>query len=626
MKFADPHWLWALLVLPFILILLLWDEKRRQEQFTLFAKRAIWGLIAPELDPRLRVRKVLVFLAAFGFAILALARPQLGTREETVQISGLDIMVVLDVSNSMEVEDVVPSRLKKAKHVVKALVDRLASDRLGIVAFAGSSYLASPLTSDLSHIQDTLDILTPKMIQNQGTDIGLGLDTALKALERGAEETTLTPDQSTHPSRVMLLLSDGEDHEGQALQVASKLKSSGIRLYVLGVGTEKGGPIPLKDDNGNIIGYKKDGSGQVVVSPFNSHSLSQIAGEAGGKYWNVTGSEGEVGEILQDLGALDRTDYTERRYVVYEDWYQLPLAIAALLLLLELSLPARRSSSQRGQKSLALIAVGLPLLSPSAPLDAYLENQKGIRAYQDGNIEEAQRSFGSAQARDPSRPELEFNQGVIHLEGGDPDKAIEAFSQSAKKAEEQKNLGLLGKSLYNLGNSFAKKGDQKGAIQSYIGAIQSAMESKDRRLEEQARRNLELLLNEQQKKQENQQQNQSGDPKQNDENQQNQKDQDQAGKKKDQDKSKQSSKGQQKEGDEKDPSDSKGNKEDQAKDGSEKEEKSYKQNPRQRKFESKKMSPDDADRVMAELTSREKSLQEKLQTQHAKQKPPAKDW
>lgn len=651
MKFASPQWLWILLFLPLVYAAFLFEERSRLQKLGQFAKRSIWGKLVPEWNPTFRRRKGLVLTLALGFVLLALARPQFGTHEETVHVSGLDIMVVLDVSNSMETEDIVPTRLKKAKHLIKSLVDRLGGDRLGIVAFAASSYVSCPLTTDLGYVLDTLELLSPKSIQNQGTDVGQALETALRSLERGAEEVS-GPNPTGMSSRIIILISDGEDHEKDAIKAAAKIKENGARLFVLGVGTEKGGPVPVRDEAGAIQGFKRDRTGQPVMSTFHPDFLLQVATEAGGKYWSVSPSEEEIAELIQEIGGLDRTDFAERSYLVYEERFQIPLLIAFLLFILELSLPARKVLKG---PVLVLVVMGVlagPLAQAAPGLDSYLENKKGLQAFQEGKMEEAQRKFGAAQARDPSQPEPEFNQGVIFLHQGELDSAIRAFSGAARSASEHKDVGLLGKSLYNLGNTFVKKGDAQGAVHAYLGAIRSAQKIQDVELEQEARKNLELLFQEVKKNKQKQQQKEDKKSEQKkDQKEENSKDQANSGSGKENPKQKPDQKSDQKdkneaksaeqaESDEKKKSEAAAQaqekeKQDQknaqsqadSQDKSSQSEKNKRyQQGSQQKFESQKLSPDDANRVMSELTSREKALQEKLQRGHAKQRTASKDW
>src|SRR6185437_11532870 len=207
MIFAHPQWLWALLVLPLFYLIMIWNRAQRRRRLASFADPALWPRLLPELDWGAPLRKGLIWILAFGFGIVALANPEWGRHEQVVHLNGLDIMVVLDVSNSMYVEDVVPSRLESAKHFVTDFLERLEGDRVGIVAFAASSYVASPLTTDLDYIRENLAILSPKMVHNQGTDIGLGLETAGRALARGAEESGTAPNQQALKSKAVVLIS-----------------------------------------------------------------------------------------------------------------------------------------------------------------------------------------------------------------------------------------------------------------------------------------------------------------------------------------------------------------------------------------------------------------------------------
>lgn len=621
MRFVAPGWLWLLLALPLLYALIARDEKRRQSRFEKFAARPLWRALAPEMDPSARLRKAALWLGVVAMVVVSLARPQWGTHEETVKTTGLDIMVALDVSSSMDTEDVVPSRLKKARHVIKSLVEQLRGDRVGIVAFAASAFVACPLTTDSDYVIETLQVLGPRTIASQGTDVGIGIDTARKALDRGAEEAAnaaaspADPASSAAPqaSRVIVLISDGEDHEESALVSAQALRESGVRLFVLGLGTEKGGPVPVRDDAGNLVGHKRTRKGEAVVSRFKPDALMNVAKQGGGRYWNVTAGEGEVQELLKELGALDRTEFAERKYLVYEDRFQFPLALAVLLLLIEISLPlrkVRRSAVPTAPAASVALAVVLSLslsvparaealLGRQPPLGAYLDNEKGIQAFKDGKLEEAEKKFGNAQARDPNLPELQFNQGIIQLEKGDVDTAAQAFVDAAQTAARLGDPALESRSLYNLGGALGKKGDVQGAVGSYLGAIASAQRAKDAQLEADARRNLELLIQERQKQK-----------------QQEQKD----GKSKDDQ--------EKKEGQENPNQDQKDKKDESAQAKNQPKKYEDPSKSRRRQFRSTKLSKEDAERVMAELSNRERELQGKLKKQKGNpgQEMNEKDW
>jgi len=597
MIFASPGWLWLLLSVPLVYVVFMLDLKKRRVLLHAFAEVVVWKTIMPGYDPKARKRKAGLWLLAFMFAVLAMARPQWGEHEETLKTTGLDIMIALDVSNSMEVEDVVPSRLKKSKHLVRTMLDRLRGDRVGVVAFAASSYVACPLTTDLEYVYEVIDTLGPKSVSSQGTDIGIAIETAARSLVRGAEDTG-------EASRVIILISDGEDHEAQAVEGAKKLKEAGVKLFVLGVGTQKGGPIPVRDPNGQMHGYKRDREGGSVVSSFWPDALMKVAGAAGGKYWNVTPAEDELTELMGEMGALNRSEFAERKMVIREERFYIPLAVSVLLLLVEISIALRavRSRGMAGLMMAVIVCAGGPVVAHAAqaPLDVYIENNKGLKEFSEGRIEEAKKHFGSAQAMAPEMDELEFNHGVVKYKGGDMEGAALSFDKAAKGASAKGDKALAGKSFYNLGGTLGQKGDFENALKSYLGALGMAREMKDVQLEKDTRKNIELLIRKQQEQQKQDKQDK----------------QDKKDKKDKQDKQEQQK-------DEKDKKDEQEKKQEDKKENKEYQDHSKQ---RQREFKSQKMSKEDADRVMAELSAREKELQQKQKKQRAGARATDKDW
>lgn len=593
MRFEHPEWLLGLVGVWIFYILFRFELRRREKNFEKVITRDLWGDVVPSIHFSARKGKLFLEMMAWSFILLALARPQWGEKEETVPTTGMDLVIALDVSNSMEVEDVVPSRLKKAKHVVRSLMKDLKGDRVGMVAFAASSFLASPLTNDFNYLNELLEILGPQSIQNQGTDLGVALETAANALKRGAEELQKEDEKG---SRAVILISDGEDLEATALEGVEKIKEVGARLYVLGVGTEEGKPVPIRDQNGDIRGYKRDRSNEVVISRFSQKALEALADKAGGKYWTVTPGESEVNEILEDLGALERTEYAERKFVIRTERYQIPLALAVIFLLAELFWLARK----RRVEGVALVVAGFLFFAPysqAEELGTVLDNQKGVEAYQNGQLSEARKYFGSAQAKEPSSSTLRFNQGVIQLKEGNLEGAIEGFGEAASQGDPK----ISGKSYYNLGTAYAQKGDSEEAIRAYSKAIESARKQGDAQLETDSRDRIRVLSQQQQKQKQQQKQDQ-------DQSKQNPKDQ----------KSDQNDKNQK-------PKDENKNK---PKPG-ESEEKGKNQPPpkySQRKFKSEKLSPEDANRVMAEISNRERQLQGKLKKKQGEKTSGGKDW
>jgi Ca-activated chloride channel family protein len=606
MRWGNPQWLYALLALPLLVVAVSFELKRRKQRLAQFARESVWSRIIPELDWRLPTRKAWVLLFSLVFLILALARPQWGEQVETVTVTGLDVIVALDVSNSMEVEDVVPSRLKKAKHLVRSIIERLNGDRVGIVAFAGSAYPASPLTTDLGYVLETLDILGPSMVANQGTDLGTALDVAARALDRGAEDTSEAQDSS----RVIILVSDGEDHEEGAVEKAIAIRKTGTKLYIFGVGTSQGGPIPVRDERGQLRGYKRDSGGGSVVSTFNPDALKRLAKESGGKYWSATPSESEVDDLLQDMSRLDRSENTEKRRVSYIERFQIPLAVALLLLIVELALPARKIAL------ILLMACGIGGVpswahAKTPSVGAFLQNEEALGEMERGELTDARSRLGDAQARSPDLGEIDYNLGHLNAAEKAPERAQEAFGTAAEKAQKQGDPALAGKAFFNRGVMSSATGKLEEAARDYASALELAQKAGDLRTAEAARKNLSLLV--QQRQQQKQQGQQGEQSEQKGDQQGDSKDQSGEGK---EDPNKKDGKGGQNENQEK-------------KDQTGKQDKEVEDPSKSRKryeFNSSKMTKEDAEKVMAELSSREKELQRRLKKQKGSVQSGGKDW
>lgn len=602
--FLYTKWLYVCAFLPVIYLLGLAFIARRKERFKLFAEETIWSKIAPELDWTLAKKKLTVWTFSILFLLLAAARPQWGETEEVLKTTGLDVMIVVDVSQSMLAEDVVPSRLKKTQHFIRRLLERTAGDRVGLVAFAGNSVLLSPLTTDLDYVAETTDNLTTDSVTAQGTDLGAGLDTALKALERGAEDNS-SKDSQVPVSRSIILISDGEDNEDRIKEVVDRLKKENLKLYVFGVGTNQGGPIPIRNPEGQSIGFKRDRSGQTVITKFNSASLEKLARDSGGKFWSVTPSENEIDDLASDLGALARGELAEKRITIRKERFQWPLAFALLLLFLELGLPSRRALA--GATTLFL---ALSFYSPTARADelgAYRENEKGLKAFNEDRVGEAKESFGNAQVENPKSAELRFNQGTIHLKEEKWEDASKVFEDAAEGAKQAQNPALAAVALYNQGIARTAKKDLELAVESYLAALEQNAFDPNADLESKIRKNLELLFSTQQSKGKGGDSKDQSDPKEDDK-----------GDPSDKNKSgKNSGEGDQDQ--KRDP-----------KDGDDPEKKKqpekYKESNGKREFKSQKLSPEDANRVMSELARREKDLQDKMKRMKGRPQPLEKDW
>lgn len=641
MNFADPRWLYWILLLPVLYVLFWQDIRVRKKELSEFATPSMWKQIIPELDWDLKLRKVRWLLVAMMFALIALSRPQFGYRDEVSRSNGMDIMVVLDVSTSMETEDMVPSRLKKAKHVIRNFAERMRGDRLGLVAFAGSAYLAVPLTGDIDYFLESLDLMNPQSVTNQGTDIAAGLEVASNALDRAAEGSTR---QQTVTSRAVVLVSDGEDHEDRAIEGARQLVKKGSAFFALGVGTQKGGPIPVRDEAGNLHGYKRTRGGDTIISTFHSDALQSLAKEAGGKYWSVTEGESEVDALVQSLSGFSRGEMGEKTYRVFDERFQWPLLIAVFCLLVEMCLPSRRLKNSRGSKGIsALVFLGIFGLAPGAhagALGSYLENRKALDALKSGKTDEAVKSFDQAYQSDPDDAVNTYNQGISKLLEGKNSEAAKAFDEASRQGANQKGKEKISRdSLFNLGNALSQKKDGSqptpeelsAASAAYLKAIEEAQKANDIPLDQDARKNLELLYRQQEQKKQQKKQEQEKDNKENQEKKDQKEDKSKENKEnkenKDQKDSDQNSKKDEKDGsqgkpDEKGKGDEKKESEKDSSDG-----KQTQRNKPQR-YRSKNLSKEDAERVMSELQGKEREVLQRLKKQkgRARSSTQEKDW
>ncbi|MBP8792276.1 MAG: VWA domain-containing protein [Lutibacter sp.] len=321
-QLEDPTYFIYLAVIPVIAVLFLlvfWWKKRRQKQFT---DSSLLQKLSPERSTFKSFLKIIVVCVAFLALIIGLVNPKMGTKLETIKRQGVDIVFALDVSKSMLAEDIAPSRLEKAKQIISKIIDNLGSDRVGIIIYAGNSYPLLPITTDHAAAKMFLQNADPDMVSSQGTAIN-------EAINRGITFF----DDNEQTNRFMFIVSDGEDHAEDAESMADQAKNAGIKIYTIGVGTEKGGPIPIKE-NGAVT-FKKDSKGEVVITQMNPNFLNEIAVEADGKY--IDGNKtSETIKVVEDLLVKsEKNEFESKEFSDYEDQFQWFIGIGLLLLLID---------------------------------------------------------------------------------------------------------------------------------------------------------------------------------------------------------------------------------------------------------------------------------------------------
>ena len=328
-------------MIPALGLFFFWSFRTRQ--------RRLERIVSPALRPRLTeqfsgskaVLRALCLVGFFLFGILAAARPQWGARLETIHRHGVDLIAALDTSYSMGTEDVAPNRLEKAKGELRRLVQKSEGDRIGLVAFSGTAVVQCPLTLDQGAIDLFLDVAATGMIPEPGTSLASAIETATSAfIERERKY------------KVLVLFTDGEDLEGQVDKAVRKAKEAGVVIYAVGIGTPQGKPIPIRDSKGDVVEYRKDPDGKVVVSSLDERALAEIAAQTGGRYFRATTSENEIDALAGDIDGLEKKEMESRLFQNLEDRFQYPLALALLFLIAESWISERRKPGPLWLKTL----------------------------------------------------------------------------------------------------------------------------------------------------------------------------------------------------------------------------------------------------------------------------------
>jgi len=331
MLFARSEYLHLFWVLPLLVAFLIWSFIDRRKRLESFVSPALAQQLTEDYSRRKASLRALLLVGFYTFVVLALARPQWGARLETVRRHGVDILAALDTSYSMNAEDVAPSRLEKAKNEVRSLIDKLRGDRIGLVSFAGTAVVQCPLTLDYGAAKLFLDVINTEIIPEPGTALATAIETATSAFS--AKERKY---------KVLVIFTDGEDLEGEVDAAVKKAKEAGVIIYTVGVGTSEGTPIPVRDEKGNVVEYRKDERGQVVVSRLDEANLARIALETGGRYYRASTAEDELNAIYDEISRLEKKELESRLFQNYEDRFQYPLALAVLCLAVETLIGDRR--------------------------------------------------------------------------------------------------------------------------------------------------------------------------------------------------------------------------------------------------------------------------------------------
>lgn len=475
MIFANPQYLMALAALPLMALLLLLVRLRKRKVMSGMGEPALLGRLSETYSADRRAIKAVLALAALGCALLAAARPQVGLQITRGTARGIDLVVALDVSASMLARDVKPSRIERAKVELAALISSLEGSRVGIIAFAGSALPTCPLTSDSRAARMFLDALRHGVVEDPGTDIGEAISRALGSFDSAEER-----------SRAILIVSDGEDHEGGFSEAVGRAVEAGVPVYCVGVGGDEGVPIPAGPEGSNA-GFRKDSEGEIVLTRMNGEILREVALASNGSMHVLGPSGGNIRALAADIRKLPMrerpTTYTHRG-----ERFHIAVLIALFLLALDWFVGDRRRVAAA---SAAILVVIGTILAP-APGAASSAND-AVRLYNKGDYLGALARFREALAEDPSAP--------LYYDAGNSLYRLDKFEEAARHYAGSiagADSVLRRNARYNTGNCLFKSGDMQGAVANYIEALK--MDPND----EDSKHNLEVatrMLQESQKSQ-----------------------------------------------------------------------------------------------------------------------------
>ncbi len=331
LQFAHPEMIYLFALVPVLILLFFLMRRWKKRSLAKFGDPNMVRKLFPDVSVSRPGFKFIFILMAFIFLVTVVCGPLIGSKLEEVKRKGADIIIAIDVSNSMRAEDLRPSRLERSKQAISRLIDRLDGDRIGIVVFAGDAYMQLPITTDYGAAKLFLSTVEPDIVPRQGTAIGAAIDLA----------TTSFTD-STKKHSAIVIITDGENHEDNAIDAAKQAAEKGVRVYTIGMGSTNGAPIPIYN-NGVRVGYRQDENGSTVITKLDAAMLSDIADAGKGRFIRATNGDDGLDIILKELDALDKKEFKSKMYTDFENQFQYFVALALLCLIIEYLLGEKKS-------------------------------------------------------------------------------------------------------------------------------------------------------------------------------------------------------------------------------------------------------------------------------------------
>lgn len=514
-RFEEPTYLYLLAALPLIAILRWVLERKQLKRLKLFGDPTLLRHLMPDVSKMRPVVKFWILLAAMALIIVMMARPQMGTRISHEKRTGIESIIAMDISNSMLAEDVTPSRLDRTKMMVENLVDNFTDDKIGLIVFAGDAFVQLPITSDYVSAKMFLSEIEPSLIATQGTDIATAINMAANSFT-----------QQQGVGKAIIVITDGEDHEGGALEAAKAAKKKGMRVYVLGVGSDKGAPIPL--GNGD---YMKDRTGNTVMTKLNEEMCRQIAEAGGGAYIHVDNNTNAQRQLDSELAKLSKKEMQSTIYSDYDEQFQAFGIIAIILLILEICIlesknPIARRLNIFGRKQrTTTLIVALVVASASFAQNDRRYITQGNKLFRSGQFDKAEVAYRKAIEKNPRNPQAHYNLGNSLMAQKKDSAAVQSFQKSTELETSKIRKAMA---FHNMGVVCQQHKMYGEAIEAYKNSLR--LNPKD----DATRYNLELCKRQQrnQKNQDKQDQNKQKDKNGNDQKDEKQKNKDKQDQKK----------------------------------------------------------------------------------------------
>ncbi len=458
-KWAASQYLYLLLAIPLVIAGIFISYVLKKKAFKSLADQHLISRLADSLNPKLWWLKSILLILGLFFLILGLSRPKWGEKLQIYKGRGIDIVFCIDASKSMNSQDIKPSRLDWAKLQASSLLDNLSTNQVAITAFAGDCYVMCPMTSDVEAAKLFLDIIEPNNIPKPGTNIQ-------KAIEVSAG--LFNPKEGT--SKALILVTDGDNLDGDPMAAVKQAAELGIRLYIIGIGTLQGSTIPETDYRGNLVSYKKDNEDKIVVSRLAERLLLVMAKATDGRYYRAEGFN--VNNLVSELDNMKKKELEGGEYVDYVERYQYFLVISFILIFLGLFLSDRRGkwfSTLRISRSklFILIFIIYILHSSSAYAGVGSTMRSGNKALNKGDIEQALEKYQEALVQEPDNEKIHYNIGRALYKLQKYPEAISEFQLGLLT----KNKSFQAKTLYNIGNCHYKQGKLDEAVSSYISSL-----------------------------------------------------------------------------------------------------------------------------------------------------------